>query len=118
MTTWSPDMMQLRMSHARLDAVPPPARPPDYAIRRFRPGDEAAWIALLNTGDFGVWDHGRLEPMLAGERAPLPLAGIYFAMYGSRPVGTACTFRHQSNEGGVSELGWVAVHPLHRGRHL
>lgn len=75
-------------------------------------------MALLATGDFRAWDRSRLERMLAGERAPLPRGGIFFATHEDRPVGTACAFLHPGESGDVPELGWVAVHPAHRGRGL
>jgi len=109
------EQSQLRMSFTRFDELTPPQPPPGYGLRSYRPGDEDAWIAILSTGDFGEWDRDRLDRMIAGDRAPLPLAGAYFATYDGRPVGTACTFLHQADG---AELGWVAVLPEHRGRGL
>jgi mycothiol synthase len=88
--------------------------PPGYGLRTFQMGDEEAWIALLNTGDFGEWDRTRLDRMLAGERAPIPHDGIFFATHQGQLVGTACTFLYPD----AAELGWVVVHPAHRGRRL
>ena len=113
-----PAVPQLRLGFRRFDQLAPPRPVPGYALRAFRPGDEDAWVALLATGTFGEWDRARLDRMLAGERAPLPLAGAFFAAHAGRPVGTACTFLYQGAEGEYSELGWVAVLPEHRGRGL
>ena len=109
---------QLRMLFTRFNALEPPSLPPGYALRTYRPGDEDAWLAILNTGDFGVWDRDRLDRMLAGERAPLPREAIFFATRDDVPVGTACVFQGPLESGEVGELGWVAVHPDHRGRGL
>lgn len=109
---------QLRMGFTRFGALPAPRPASGYGLRTYRPGDEDAWIAILSTGDFGVWDRARLDGMLAGERAPLPREGIVFATREGRPVGTACVFLHPGAGGDVAELGWVAVHPAHRGRGL
>jgi mycothiol synthase len=72
----------------------------------------------LSTGEFGTWDRARLDGMLAGDRAPMPLDGIFFATQGDRPVGAACAFLHEGERGDVAELGWVVVHPSHRGLGL
>ena len=109
---------QLRMGFSRF-AEMPAARPVGgYEFRTYRPGDEGAWIDTLCTGDFGVWDRGRLDRMLAGERAPLPLEGVVFATSNDMPVGVANLFLYERAGGPYSELGWVAVRPEHRGRGL
>ncbi len=56
--------------------------------------------------------------MLATERPRVPLDGIFFVTQDDRPVGTASTHLHAGPSGEVAELGWVAVHPEHRGHGL
>ncbi len=109
---------QLRMGFTRFVELAPPRPAPGYGLRGFSPGDEDAWVALLSTGDFGAWDRPRLDRMLAGERAPLPREGIFFATRGDQPVGAACAFLHGEGDVEVPELGWVVVHPAHRGQGL
>lgn len=111
-------VQQLRMGFTHFSTLTPPEHVPGYELRRFRPGDEDAWVALLATGDFGTWDRPRLDAMLAGERAPMPLAGIFFATYHDQPVGAACTFLPRDAHGELAEVGWVVVHPDHRGHGL
>jgi mycothiol synthase len=89
-----------------------------YEFRTYRPGNERAWIDTFGTGDFGNWDRARLDRMLAGERAPLPLEGVVFATSGDLPVGVANLFLYERDGRPYSELGWVAVRPEHRGRGL
>ena len=114
----SGSLTQLRMCFRRFDNLIMPQPVPGYDLRTFRPGDEGAWIALLSTGDFGIWDRPRLDRMLAGERAPIPLAGVFFVTLEDQPVGTACTFLHPGENGDIPELGWVVVYPIHRGHGL
>lgn len=114
----STSLPKLRMGFVRFGELSAPRPAPGYGLRAFRPGDEDAWLALLSTGDFGAWDRPRLDRMLAGERAPMPLTGIFFATQGDQPVGTACTFLHPGDDGDIPELGWVAVDPAHRGNGL
>jgi mycothiol synthase len=109
---------RLRMGFRQFEGLVAPESVPGYGVRTFRPGDEDAWIAILQTGELGVWDRPRLDEMMRGARAELPTDGIFFATCAGRPVGTACTLLHPGDEGPVAELGWVAVAPEHRGRAL
>lgn len=109
---------QLRMGFRRFDELLPPRAVSGYSLRTYRPGDEEAWVAILQTGDFGTWDRARLDGMLGGNRGMMPQDGIFFATYEDRPVGTACTFVQPGEQGDVAEVGWVAVHPAHRGHGL
>jgi mycothiol synthase len=106
------------MSFTRFDDLEPPRPPPGYSLRAFQPGDEDAWIALLATGDFGRWDLRRLDWMLDGGRAPIPPGGILFATHADQLVGTVCTFLRPEKQGVTPEIGWVVVHPEHRGHGL
>ena len=109
------EVPQLRMGFTRFDDLAAPQPVPGYGLRGYRPGDEDAWLVLLRSGEFGTWDRARLDWMLAGERAPLPLDGIFFATLGEQLVGAACTFLRTDD---VAELGWVVVQPAHRGQGL
>ena len=106
------------MGFTRFAALEAPQLAPGYGLRSYCPGDEDAWLAILSTGEFGEWDRTRLELILNSGRAPLPLAGIFFATVDDRPVGTACTFLYRREAEEISELGWVAVLPPHQGHGL
>jgi mycothiol synthase len=114
---------QLRMEirglvarHAGRDGGSTP--PPGYGLRTFRPGDEDAWLALLQSGEFSPWDRARLDQMLASEHVRVPHDGILFATQDDRPVGAASTHLHPGDHGIEPELGWVVVDPRHRGLGL
>ena len=109
---------QLRLGFTRFDAIPPFPAPDGYGLRTFRPGDEDAWIAILNTAGFGEWDRARIDRMLSGDRAPLPYEGIFFATHGDALVGALCTFFYRYDTPPAAEIGWVAVLPEHRGHRL
>lgn len=89
-----------------------------YAIRNFCPGDEPAWLEVLQSGGFDPWDRSRLDRLIAGERTPLPPSAIFFATHKNRPIGAANIFSYPSDGQTAAELGWVAVHPDHRGHGL
>lgn len=112
-------LSSLRMGFTRFDALPLPELPPEYGLRRYRPGDEVAWLEILQQGNFGEWDRARLDRLLAGNSAPTPTTGVFFATSDDRPIGTACTSLHHDEAHDThSELGWVGVHPGHRGHGL
>jgi mycothiol synthase len=106
------------MTFRRFEELAAPEMPARYGLRAFRAGDEDAWVDLLSTGDFGVWNRDRLDRMLAGERAVVPREGIYFATQGDGLVGTACAVIHRDEASAVAELGWVVADPSHRRRGL
>lgn len=109
---------QLRMGFTRFATLDAPKPAPGYGVRQFRAGDEDAWLAILSTGEFGEWDRTRLDLIRNSSRAPMPLEGVFFATRDDRPVGAACTFLYQRENEEISELGWVAVLPEHRGHGL
>ena len=96
-------------------ALTPPA---GFGLRTFRPGDEDAWLTLLQTGEFGAWDRVRLDLMLKHPHIKVPADGIFFATVDDRPVGTASTYLHPVDGRIDPELGWVVVDPEHRGHGL
>lgn len=118
MSVPEPSLPQLRLGFTRFDDLAPPTLPAGYGLRTFRPGDEDAWIAVLNTAAFGEWDCARLDRMLSGDRGPMPYEGIWFATHEDVPVGSLCTFFYRGETPPAAEIGWVAVMPEHRSRGL
>ena len=120
--TPAPQLSQLRMEIRGLADLAPddggPTLPASYGLRTFRPGDEDAWLALLQTGEFGVWDRVRLDLMIRHPHVKVPRVGIFFATVDDRPVGTASTYLHPVDDRIDPELGWVVVGPEHRGHGL
>lgn len=112
------ELPQLRMRFANWSAVSEPRVPQGYALRTYNGKDDEAWLRLLNAGDFGTWDQERLGRMKNGERAPLPLDGVFFATRDGDPIGTACVFLYKNEKGTYSEYGWLVVDPAHRGKGL
>jgi mycothiol synthase len=110
--------MEIRGLAEHASSSPEPAPPPGYDLRTFRPGDEDAWLALLQSGEFGAWTRTRLDLMLKHPHVRVPPDGIFFATLDDRPVGTASTYLHPTVDGVDPEVGWVVVAPDHRGRGL
>ncbi len=107
---------QLRMRFTRFDSLPEGELPPGYAIRAYRPGDEPAWAAVLeSTGSLGAWDLARVEALLGAERHAIP-EGTFFATCEDVPVAATCMVAGPGGEN--PEVGWVGVRPEHQGRRL
>ncbi len=62
------------MGLARFEEMATPQPVPGYGLRTSRPGDEAAWLAVLSTVADWEWnnDRAKLDRMIEGERAHLP----------------------------------------------
>ncbi|MDH7570961.1 MAG: GNAT family N-acetyltransferase, partial [Armatimonadota bacterium] len=111
-----PRVPQLRMRFTRFETLPEVTPPEGYEIRRYLPGDEAAWAAVLNAcGSLGKWDVQRVIRLLNGERHAVP-EGTFFATWKGLPVATTCSVVGPG--GDQWEIGWVAVHPDHQGHRL
>jgi ribosomal protein S18 acetylase RimI-like enzyme len=109
---------QLRLGFHAFDTLAVPVVPDGYEQRSFRPGDEDAWLALLQSGDFGVWDRARLDRLLGGPREAMPYEGITFATKDDVPVAVVTCFFYAHDDPPAAEIGWVVVAPTHRGRGL
>jgi mycothiol synthase len=109
---------QLRMRFTRFGDLEAPQPVPGYGLRTFREGDEDAWVGILSSGGFGLWDRARLDRMLADDQEVVPRGSRFFATRDDVPVGTACSRLYRSESGEVAELEWVAVLPEHQGHGL
>ena len=111
--------MQLHMnlSPEAWTKVRPVTLPSGYIMRTFRESDRDSWIRLMGLAGFDGWSQEALKNALS---IALP-DGVFFVEHGAtRELVATAMAGHKSTElhpfGG--ELGWVAVSPLHRGKHL
>lgn len=93
-----------------------PALPDTYTLRTFRPGDEAGYLELMHLVGFSHWGPETLESTL---NRVLP-EGLFVVEHESGILVATAMATHAPTQlhpfGG--ELGWVAVHPEHRGKGL
>jgi mycothiol synthase len=120
----------LQMLRPHLRDLPPlapslAALPAGYAFRTYRPGDEAGWAALMNTGQMDHWDQARTREKLTG--CPWPQFdpdGLFLITTGPVPSGqeeivaSACAWLTDPAETHTGTLHMVCVLPEHRGAHL
>ncbi len=89
-----------------------------YDVRAIRADDRDAWVALMQAnGELGEWSAERAERQFAEDRTAL--AASVLVLCEALPVATAQLNLHRDDGYAPAvELGWVAVHPAHRGRGL
>lgn len=117
----------LRMLRPHLEDLAPlepalAALPAGHALRTYRPGDEAAWAAIMNTmnaGESNQWDGARAWERLTG-RPQFDPDGLFFITCGAdaTPIGSACAWLPEVDETETGILHMVCVLPEHRGRRL
>ncbi len=107
---------QLRMVRRNLDGLPELVVPKAYRLRTYRPGDEEAWAAIMNTG-LGEWTAERCAERLTGRPQFLP-DGLFFVTHRGRPVGSACAWRESPDEWKIGIVHMVCVLPGHRSKGL
>jgi len=119
----SPSIQMLRPD---LEGLPPlaphvAALPEAYRMRTYRPGDEAGWAALMNTGQMDEWDVERTREKLTDRPWPqFDPDGLFMTTYGpdERIVGSACAWLIYPGETETGTLHMVCVLPEHRGARL
>jgi len=95
--------------------------PAGYAFRTYRPGDEDAWAAIMNTGEMDHWDAARTREKLTGVPWPqFDPQGLFFVTHGpeEQSVGSACAWLSDPAEKETGILHMVCVLPEHRGQNL
>jgi ribosomal protein S18 acetylase RimI-like enzyme len=114
----------MRMIRSLTD-MPPVAVPEGYRLRSYRPGDEQAWVDLINAafstekrtfeplvresfeGEFPVSNGESREWILLAERVADGALG-----------GTTTAWEAELDGRRMGLVHWVAVDPAHRGRRL
>ena len=108
---------QLRMVRPGLDDLPGMEVPEGYALRTYRPGDEAAWCEIMNTGIGTGWTAEKCRGELT-ERDPFMPDGCFFATRAGQAVATACAYDVQPEGVNAAQVHMVCAKPDHRGRGL
>ncbi len=108
---------QLAMLRPDLKPLPRLSTPPGVGIRTFRPGDEAAWAAIMEGSLGSDWTPEKVREKLTG-RPQFDPKGLFFAILNGRPVGSACAWRAAPEEQVRGNVHMVAVIPEARGLGL
>ncbi len=108
---------QLRMVRPDLDRLPEIGVPAGYELRTYRPGDEAAWCEIMNTGIGTDWTAEKCRRELT-EREPFLPDGCFFVSKSGEAVATACAFDVEPEGVNAAQVHMVCAKPAHRGRGL
>jgi len=113
----SPAQLEMVWPRARRRKPALPQVPPGYALRTYRRGDEAGYARLVQAAGLGRWTVQRVRGML---RTALPHGLILVEHKRTARLVATCVASHNARPGHPfgAELGWVAVHPEHRGKRL
>ncbi len=108
---------QLRMVRPDLENLPGIGVPEGYALRTYRPGDEAAWCEIMNTGIGTDWTVEKCREELTGREPFLP-DGCFFVTKSGQAVATACAYDNPPEGANAAQVHMVCAKPAHRGRGL
>lgn len=108
---------QLRMVRPELDHLPGIGVPAGYELRTWRPGDEAAWCEVMNTGIGTDWTAEKCRRELT-EREPFLPDGCFFVTKSGEAVATACAYDVQPEGLNAAQVHMVCAKPAHRGLGL
>ncbi|MBN1675568.1 MAG: GNAT family N-acetyltransferase [Kiritimatiellae bacterium] len=115
-----PKEPQLRMvwrPRGRATPLLPPV-PRGYALRTFRPGDARGYVSAVQSAGLGKDWTTKTVPARLARAVP---GGLFLVVHRkTRQIVAACAAEHSPRDGhpDAGELGWVAVHPAHRGKGL
>lgn len=105
----------LLMWYASPSVAPPPDVPGRFSLRTWAPGDNPAWLRLLNeSAAFGEWDAARLARETKGL---IPGTQVFVTDGTALVAGTGAFERGVLGRAGL-ELGWVVRDPSVRGAAL
>ena len=97
----------LFMVRPNLDALPPVCLPKDFALRTYRPGDEAAWLEIIRMSFEEDQPADAFQRRIASDEAFRP-ERVLFSTFVEQPVGTVTAFQklaHGDRTGYVHMLG-------------
>ena len=100
---------QLRMVRPDLEDLPEISVPDGYALRTYRPGDEAAWCEIMNTGIGTDWTAEKCRRELT-ETEPFMADGCFFASRSGEAgeageaVATACAYDVQPEGASAAQV--------------
>ena len=113
----SKPQLQMVWPQSRLDSPPEVPLAAGYELRTFRPGDEEAYIRLMERAGFDGWT---VERLAASMRPVLPGGFIVIVHTATGALVVTARSEHKPRDdypfGGA--IGWVAADPDHRGKGL
>ena len=108
---------QLAMVRDHLEDLPDVIVPEGYALRTYRPGDEAAWCAIMEGNVGRNWTVERCRKDLIDDPRFHP-ESLFFVTCDGEPVASACAWRKSVEDRNSGTIHMVAALESHRGKGL
>jgi len=112
--------LSVRMFRPTLEGLPVYPLPTGFALRTYRPGDEAAWVAIHLEAD--RWNRVTLETFrkeFGTDQVLLMARQFYLCDAAGQVIGTATGWYDEDYCGAVwGRIHWVALLPAYHGRGL
>ncbi|MBM4042779.1 MAG: GNAT family N-acetyltransferase [Planctomycetes bacterium] len=112
--------ISVAMVRSDLEGLPQCAPPEPFAIRRYRPGDEAAWMRIHLAADkLNTFPPGKFAEQFGADERLLAERQLYLCDGEGREIGTATAWFNDDYRGqSFGRVHWVAVVPEWQGRGL
>ena len=108
---------QLEMIRDTLDDLPEIRIPEGYAVRTFRPGDEAAWCHIMEGHVGKNWTVEKCREKLIQDPR-FQSENLFFITCGETPVASVCAWSSDSAGPKTGIVHMVSALPEHRGKGL
>ena len=108
------------MFRASLEGVPQVELSAPFSLRRYRPGDEAAWMRIHLAADkLNTFPPGKFAQQFGADEARLAERQLYLCDGDGREVGTTTAwFGEGERNPDLGRIHWVAIVPEAQGRGL
>jgi len=114
------DCIHIAMIRGNLEGIPQFALPPPYAVRWYRPGDEATWMRIQAASDsYGSFPPGKFEQEFGRDERALRERQCYLCDAAGNAFGTTTAWFNDDYRGQPhGRVHWVAIVPEMQGRGL
>ncbi|HRW10436.1 MAG TPA: GNAT family N-acetyltransferase [Caldilineaceae bacterium] len=119
------EYISVSMIRPTLDGLPSFDLPQSYRLRGYRPGDEAAWVAIhVDADPYHHFDAAVFAKEFSTDQTLLTERQMYLCPMGEDgsegpPIGTATAwFGVEEARRSEGLVHWVAIHPSYQGRGL
>jgi len=109
----------VRMVRPNLEGIPQHEVPAPFSIRRYRPGDEAAWMRIHEVADiYNTFSEATFAREFGNDPAQWAARQHYLCDADGSAVGTGTAWRTSDGMGDCGLVHWIAIHPDAQGKGL
>ncbi len=108
---------QLEMFRDHLHDLPEIQKMSGYAVRTYRPGDEAAWCRIMEGNVGSNWTEEQCREKLIRDPR-FHAKNLFFITHNAKPIASTCAWRTPDHSPDLGTVHMVAVLSDHRGKGL